>query len=469
MSNTAEYGESKRGKKTLLYRGHEFWFRKELKCGSSVWRCTKFQSSKCKATIVAKDLLVVGSKEPMHTHEGNNSRSLARRAVGEMKQRLVDTLATPAATQASVLCTLPDHVLMALPKKATLSRALRAHRHKTSAIGDVMPPVPQSTDFAIPAMFSAFVLYDSGPGTDRIIMLGCAELLDGLARSQMWLADGTFKVVPTLFFQLYSIHFQFVNGINPVGLYCLLPNKTRHTYDRVMNQISRLIPMSAPTVILTDFEAAAMGAFRNAFPNARITGCYFHLAQSVLRKVNEVGLKTDYENRDDIRIAIRSLAALSHVPVDDVPEAFDLLAESMPVADHIDEVVTYFEHSYVRGRRLRGRGDNYGPALFPVETWNQVQAAGDGLARTNNICEGWHHGLQSLLQCSHPTIWRFLEGLQSDCARQRASFLQGVTGVKHPAEKRYDVLRKRTLLAVAAYGQTDVLTYLRGIAHLSYQ
>jgi len=26
------------------------------------------------------------------------------------------------------------------------------------------------------------VLYDSGPGDDRMILMGCAELLDGLAR-----------------------------------------------------------------------------------------------------------------------------------------------------------------------------------------------------------------------------------------------------------------------------------------------
>ena len=91
-----------------------------------------------------------------------------------------------------------------------------------------------------------------------------------------------------------------------------------------------LIPSAAPTVILTDFESAAMDAFRARFPTARITGCYFHLAQSILRKVNEVGLKRDYETRDDIRIAVKCLAALSHVPVDDVAEAFDVLAESMP-------------------------------------------------------------------------------------------------------------------------------------------
>jgi hypothetical protein len=278
-----------------------------------------------------------------------------------------------------------------------------------------------------------------------------------------------FKVVPSLFFQLNTIHFQFVEGINPAALYCLLKNKTRSTYDRLLAEVLRLIPSAAPAMILTDFEAAAMGAFRDKFTSSRVTGCYFHLAQSILRKVNDVGLKAEYETRDDIRIPVRCLAALSHIPADDIPEAFDLLAESMPQVDRMDEIITYFEHSYVRGRRLRGRGDNYGSALFPIETWNQVEAAANGIARTNNVCEGWHNSLQSLLQCSHPTMWRFLEGIRNDCVKQKAAFLQGVAGAQAPSEKRYRVLRERTMRAMATYGQTDVLTFLRAIAHLSYQ
>ena len=155
---------------------------------------------------------------------------MARRAVGEMKRRLEGTLATPAATQTSVTSTLADHVLHALPKKTTLSRALRKHRQKRNAHRDrAMPPIPHDLDFEMPERFSHFVQFDSGPGDDRIIILGCHELIDGLARASVRLADGTFKTVPDIFFQLYTIHFQFVNVINPAALYCLLPNKTRAT------------------------------------------------------------------------------------------------------------------------------------------------------------------------------------------------------------------------------------------------
>ena len=186
MADRAIYGASKRGRKTLLYRGFEFWLVRCLKNGCSVWRCNKNVSCKCRARVIAKDLVVVGNKDPQHTHEGNNSHGLAKRAVGEMKRRLEDTLATPAATQAAVAPTLPNHVLTALPKKATLARALRLHRQRTSQDGDgTMPPIPQNREFVMAPRFVPFVQYDSGPGDDRVIIFGCDELLDALARAQM--------------------------------------------------------------------------------------------------------------------------------------------------------------------------------------------------------------------------------------------------------------------------------------------
>lgn len=65
---------------------------------------------------------------------------------------------------------------------------------------------------------------------------------------------------------------------------------------------------------------------------------------------------------------MRRLAALSHIPVDDVPEAFDELAASMPDTEHLDKVVTYFEHTFIRGWCLRGHGENYGAPLFSMDS-----------------------------------------------------------------------------------------------------
>jgi hypothetical protein len=107
-----------------------------------------------------------------------------------------------------------------------------------------------------------------------------------------------------------------------------------------------------------------MNTFSEAFPNATVTGCYFHLCQSVIRKVNEIGLKLNYETKDEVRCYVRCLLALAFVPEADVGEAFEVLADTQPDdIEHLDELTSFFEHNYLRGRRQRGRGNNYGSGI----------------------------------------------------------------------------------------------------------
>ena len=83
-----------------------------------------------------------------------------------------------------------------------------------------------------------------------------------------------------------------------------------------------MIPLANLEKILLDFESAATNAFAAAYPCARILGYYFHLTQSIFRKVNDIGMKSDYESDDNLRIAVRCLPTLTMVPSTDVAEAF---------------------------------------------------------------------------------------------------------------------------------------------------
>jgi len=48
-----------------------------------------------------------------------------------------------------------------------------------------------------------------------------------------------------------------------------------------------------------------------------------------MRKVNEIGMKEDYENNDSLRLALRCLPALAMVPLSDVTEVFLRLADNI--------------------------------------------------------------------------------------------------------------------------------------------
>jgi len=65
-------------------------------------------------------------------------------------------------------------------------------------------------------------------------------------------------------------------------------------------------------------------------------------------------------------------------------------------------------------------------------------------------------------------VWSFITGFQRDIQRQKALFLQAMTGVAHPSAKKYRSLNDHVARAVAAYGRAEVLVYLRSIAYLSH-
>ena len=59
--------------------------------------------------------------------------------------------------------------------------------------------------FDIPEHFRDMVMYDSGPAANRIIIMGCNELLDGLARADTWLCDGMFTYNSFCFYSYQNI------------------------------------------------------------------------------------------------------------------------------------------------------------------------------------------------------------------------------------------------------------------------
>jgi len=179
-------------------------------------------------------------------------------------------------------------------------------------------------------------------------------------------------------------------------------------------------------------------------------------------------MKGDCESDDDMRIAVRCLPALAMVPSFDVVDAFLVLADNMPNHDKMPELLSNFEHTYVRDRRRPGCAENYISAIFPVDTWNHSETAGQGIARTTNAVEGWHYGMQAFFQCHHPMLWAFMKGIEKDVHVQRAAFHQCIAGSQIAFPKRYRELKVRVQNAVDRYMSSEILVYLRAIVHLSH-
>ena len=90
-----------------------------------------------------------------------------------------------------------------------------------------------------------FVLHDSGPATgdERFIIFGTEETVSFLKKSPIWFADGTFKMCPNLFEQVYTVHGGHDGFVFPC-IFALLPNKTKMTYRRSVPQLLLILCIS---------------------------------------------------------------------------------------------------------------------------------------------------------------------------------------------------------------------------------
>jgi len=60
-----------------------------------------------------------------------------------------------------------------------------------------------------------------------------------------------------------------------------------------------------------------------------------------------------------------------------------------------------------------------------------------------------------------------MQGIEKDLQMQRSAFLQGIAGAQPSVPKRYKELKVRVQNTVHHYLSSEILVYLRAIAHLS--
>ncbi len=451
-----DFSTTTKGKPLLRYEGHEYILKRRNLDGSKVWRCILARKYKCPSTLLVHDDII---REPgRHCHETDLVRSKAKEVAVGLKASVRNQpgVATRQIV-ARVLQNVPEEVMAVLPKKQTLMHAVQNER---KALGGAVPN-PHDRHFQVPAEYQELVLYDSGADDDdRILILGDRDLVTELGQSSLWFVDGTFDVAPEMYCQLYSFHCK-IGSSYPACLYALLPNKEGETYNRLLDAFhNNVMPNSNPTRILTDFEQAVINAFHRFFPNAEVQGCYFHLNQCLVRKVQQLGLKRHFDNDMDYKLKVKSLAALSFVPPNDVQNIFNDLSVTFPDDDASFQLLGYFDANWVNGPGNRD-------PRYPIQLWNHHAAAAEGGPRTTNCCEGWHNSLNSHFLCKHPSVWKLMDGLKEDIRLNRLVLVHAQTGVVENQPKKYVILAQRVRDAVNGYGaQQDKLRYLRRLAAL---
>ena len=94
------------------------------------------------------------------------------------------------------------------------------------------------------------------------------------------------------------------------------------------------------------------------------------------------------------------VGAIAFVPEEDVDDTWKLLPPDMI------EFTRYYEATWI--------GSSGNRPTFAHDMRNQNAAGRSLLPRSTNIAEGWHRGFNSMLGCSNPTIWKFLDCVKAE-------------------------------------------------------
>jgi hypothetical protein len=249
--------------------------------------------------------------------------------------------------------------------------------------------------------------------------------LECLSKSSAWHADGTFFTASKYYYQLYVIQCWFANRMIPVA-WALMTRRRQKDYITLIKALkrgSRRLNLTLdPKSIMTDFELGAMNAFKRQFPTIKVMGCMFHFGQSLMKKVNNLGLKGIYQEDPLFSSWIKQIFGLALVPVDEVRNLWNIIKEERPTVRRVDEIVDYFEGYYINGP-------------FKIAIWNHFDTKGQ--PKTNNHLEGYNLKIKLAISVAHPDIYAAIKHFQDFELDASIEYFKAVSGAPgRPRRKR---------------------------------
>ncbi|CAM4846255.1 unnamed protein product, partial [Rotaria magnacalcarata] len=393
--------KSSKNKDQLLLDGYRY--RRANKC-LVVWRCCK---NNCAGRVRFDGAEYIKVTE--HFHAPNPEEIISMEFKSNITSGATTSHDPPRRIIHQALLNVNKNNGSAVPNYSSNQRTIERRRKKQ----DIPIPTPITfTDINIPDELRTtnngdrFLLYDNGDSSRRIIILSPDEDLDRLSNSEHWHCDGTFKLCPQLFYQLYTIHGHLCGRSLPL-VYCYVAGKDEDTYGEIFDIILKNLSQR-PKSITIDFEKAVENVVRQQLPMTTIGFCFFHFKKALWKQIQTRGLQQLFLENHEARHYLKNFACLTFIPEQFVIIEFERLQADAP--DSINDFIDYYEGNFI-GRPIRNNRRRQ--PRYAIAMWNCYLRLDQQLPRTNNSSEGWHRALQHSAR-SHPTIYESIKDLKME-------------------------------------------------------
>lgn len=295
--------------------------------------------------------------------------------------------------------------------------------------------------------------------------------------------DGTFSCCPLPFCHIYSVHAMVgtqegTNKIVPL-VYGLLSHKTMRCYEIFLEILCRFAQNTlkinlAPQIILTDFEIAAINAVKKVFPNCANKLCFFHLNQSIWRKIQSSGLTVRYSSDPEFAHKMRHIGALAFLEPTEIDDAFDVIKNEI-IPEEAKEVLQWFEKYYVKGttKILKTVSSKITVKQtlprFPPRMWSIHENLVQHIPLSQNALESWHNRWNSLLGRRKWNLYKTIIEFKKEQVNTEATVERIISSEPMPKRKRGSLYKERIIQHLSEKQAMDTKTYLNGwalICHL---
>lgn len=443
---------SKYNKLKVIYKNYEYMVASTT--AKHIWlRCTCEKEHNCPARLKiskeesAEPFSILGQSKRWHNHmPKHDAQLLADAAVRLMVANAVETTESYASIYSRVLSELPREARRFVKKMSLCKDAMyRARKKFGQAEPSTINELVLEGAMRETADGDNWVLYQDDPEeTDNMLVLASDPMLRNMSGASVLLMDGMFDV-PALMYQLYTIH-AIVEGASMPVAFAMLPKKDTPIYSKLLEKIlegcdDRGIERPDPDAVVVDFELAAVKAIEKHFPRARITGCHFHLNQSLQRFVKQ---KQNVEllQNTNFSMLLTKLVFMAYLRFEDIPGVWQTLLKGCKSPQE-KKLATHFGKSYVRGAK---KGKQYEKAHFKLQIWNLHHAALNGEPTTNNSAEAWHRHIQVMLKDTNMSFCSFIEKLRHSLVSHENKVEQIRLGRETPTRnpktiKKYEKIR----------------------------